>query len=758
MLDVTSARLGGAGERSKPSGWDRTRLGVLVPLGVVVAVAILCIVVAALTSAQRADDVALDRERQLLNRAVVNHGEWSLLRLKSAVQSNASVRAEDINQSASMAQPRLRAWLGALSDHDLVLVVDTSDEIAYSQPGQHLSDAGLIRAATARAHSIVEFMRGRAALLPDGVMRLLGGAPSMRHGGAAETVFLLNIRDRLSLVTAMPLGDAGAAPSPLVLTVRTIDQSVLASISDRLQLANLRMIDHRADPAGDNAYAFTDGRNQPIVRFAWLPQKPGAAILASVVPFIGIALAGFALLAGLVLRYMRNTAATIIAGENRLRYLALHDPLCGLPNRNFFSERLETVIAEVKRGGARVAVFYIDLDHFKDVNDTLGHPIGDEIIRNVTLRLSHIMRGDDLVARLGGDEFAVITAASSDHGALHEIASRMIGTLCAPYSVSGHTIVIGASIGIAVIDQRAGGSADIMRYADMALYRAKNEGRNRACIYDAVMDADLSQRKLVEQDLRETIENDGLKVFYQPIFNASGDKVVGVEALARWPHRTRGLIPPGEFIPIAEHSGLIIELGAQVLRRACLDGMAWPGITVSVNVSPLQFRRLDFVSMVERILAETGFDPKRLELELTETTLLGNVESAEAAMLRLKALGVQLALDDFGTGYSSLLYLRRFPFDKLKIDRSFVLSIEKAADAAAIVHAVVSLGRGLGMKVTAEGVETAEQHLFLRAAGVHYMQGFRFGKPTEPAEIAKRIATPGVYRSIEGDAKAAMAR
>ena len=310
------------------------------------------------------------------------------------------------------------------------------------------------------------------------------------------------------------------------------------------------------------------------------------------------------------MRYMRNTAATIAAGENRLRYLALHDPLCGLPNRNFFGERLDAAIAEVKRGGAPAAVFYIDLDHFKDVNDTLGHPIGDELIRNVTLRLSQSMRGDDLVARLGGDEFAVITAASSDHAELHRIAGRMIETLCAPYSVSGHTIVIGASIGIAVIDQRSAGSADIMRYADMALYRAKNEGRNRACVYDEVMDADLSQRKLVEQDLRETIENDGLKVFYQPIFNASADKVVGVEALARWPHPTRGFISPGEFIPIAEHSGLIIELGASVLRRACLDGLAWPGITVSVNVSPLQFRRLDFVSMVERILAGDRLRPE----------------------------------------------------------------------------------------------------------------------------------------------------
>ena len=221
-------------------------------------------------------------------------------------------------------------------------------------------------------------------------------------------------------------------------------------------------------------------------------------------------------------------------------------------------------------------------------------------------------------------------------------------------------------------------------------------------------------------------------MLYQPIVNKSGETMVGVEALCRWTHPTRGEIPPVEFIAAAEHSGLIIELGAWVLRRACLDGMAWPELTVAVNVSPLQFRRTDFVDVVERTLAETKFDPARLELELTESVLLGNVDTAEAGMLRLKALGVRLALDDFGTGYSSLLYLRRFPFDKLKIDRSFVHSIEKAADAAAIVHAVVSLGRGLGMKVTAEGVETADQQLFLRAAGVHSMQGYRFGKAMSP--------------------------
>jgi EAL domain-containing protein (putative c-di-GMP-specific phosphodiesterase class I) len=269
------------------------------------------------------------------------------------------------------------------------------------------------------------------------------------------------------------------------------------------------------------------------------------------------------------------------------------------------------------------------------------------------------------------------------------------------------------------------------------------------------MDSDLLNRKHVENELRAAIETDQLDVAYQPVVNVSGETVIGVEALCRWRHPDRGEIAPSEFIPIAENSGLIIALGEHVLRRACLDGKAWPDLTIAVNVSPLQFRRADFVDVVERILAETGFDPTRLELEVTESTLLGNVDTAELAMFRLKALGVRLALDDFGTGYSSLLYLRRFPFDKLKIDKSFVHSIEKAADAAAIVHAVVSLGRGLGMKVTAEGVETAEQHLFLRAAGVHAMQGYRFGRPGPATDITTRITTPGAFRI--GDTASALA-
>jgi diguanylate cyclase (GGDEF)-like protein len=511
----------------------------------------------------------------------------------------------------------------------------------------------------------------------------------------------------------------------------------------------LRKLDDEPAPPGDLTYALLGPQGKTIARFAWTPKQPGAEIVSSVIPFIAVALAGFTLLAAFVLRYMRRTAVAIAAGESRLRHLAMHDPLCGLPNRIFFGERLEAVIEEVRAGSSPAAVFYIDLDHFKDVNDTLGHPVGDELIRNVTLRLSHALRGDDLVARLGGDEFAVISSIGDDSAKMMVVAQRLIASICAPYVINQQNIIIGASIGIAVIDRKSGGAADIMRYADMALYRAKNEGRNRACIYDAAMDEDLSKRKLLEADLREAIENDQLRLLYQPIVNKSGETVVGVEALCRWTHPTRGEISPTEFIAVAEHSGLIIDLGGWVLRRACLDGKAWPGLTVSVNVSPLQFRRTDYFDVVQRTLSETAFDPARLEIELTESVLLGNVDTAEAGMLRLKTIGVRLALDDFGTGYSSLLYLRRLPFDKLKIDRSFVLAIEKAADAAAIVHAVVSLGRGLGMKVTAEGVETADQQLFLRAAGVHFMQGYRFGRAVTAAEITERLQSPDAFQPID---------
>jgi diguanylate cyclase len=746
-----------AGER-KASRWDPARMSPVMPIGVIVAVAIVCIVVAVLTSAQRADEVSGNNEQELIRQSLVDHGRRTMRHLESAAATpHATAKIRDA-YDVEWVDRRIGRWLEDYCYGDVEAIVGADDQIKYT----HARVPTDLASADLRTEfaPVLDLLRGRLSAMPSHAIQVIPGQDAAKPG--RSSALIQRFLGRPAIVAAVAVGSqadlaSGNAGAPIAFSVKYITDRLLSKTGNSLNLHDLRLIDDPAQANSDRVTEFADAEGNTIVRLAWKPTRPGAAIVASVVPFIAVALAGFAVLVALIMRHSRRTAAAIAAGERQLRHLALHDPVSGLPNRIYFAERLEQAINDVRAGGMSAAVFYIDLDHFKDVNDTLGHHIGDALILNVTQRLSRIMRGDDLVARLGGDEFAIITTCASDSYSLQAIAGRIISATCAPYLISGHNIIIGASIGIAVIDRHAGDAGDILRYADMALYRAKNEGRNRACIYDAAMDADLSNRKLLEGDLLQAIKNDDLRAAYQPIVNASGDTVVGVEALARWTHPKHGEIPPSRFIPIAEHSGLIVELGEWMLRRACLDGRDWPGLFVAVNVSPLQFRRSDFVELVERILAETDFDANRLELELTESTLLGNLETAELSMLRLKAIGVRFALDDFGTGYSSLLYLRRFPFDKLKIDSSFVRSIEKAPDAAAIVHAVVSLGRGLGMKVTAEGVETAEQHLFLRAAGVHSMQGFRFAKPGTASQLSERLASPDDYRVRSPDEEVALA-
>ncbi len=736
---------------------DQTRLRLVVPIGVIVAVAIMGIIVAVIMSARRADEISSHREGELIQQAITDRAAHVLREVESVAETPSATEAIRRAYDPQWVERRAGYWLETFFDDDMVVVVDASDQVEYERT-RSAAGPGAINFSMELA-TILDLLRGRPGA-PPSVVPVVGTPDALQPGRFAALI--QRFTGRPAIVAAVAVGSdsdlaSGNMGAPIIIAVKFIDDAMLQQIGNRLQLSDLHETANPAPGGKSQVVPLADTQGDVVARLAWTPTTPAGQILWRVLPFIAIALAGLVALLGVIIYQMRRTAEKIIAGETQLRHLALHDPVCGLPNRIYFGERLESMIDEVRRGGPSAAVFFIDLDHFKDVNDTLGHHVGDELILNVTKRLSHVMREDDLVARLGGDEFAIVTTCGSDSYSLQAIAGRILAAVCAPYSISGHNIVIGASIGIAVIDRRAKDAGDILRYADMALYRAKNEGRNRACIYDAAMDADLSQRKLLEGDLLYAIRNDGLSAAYQPIVNASGDKMIGVEALARWTHPTAGVIPPSEFIPIAENSGLIIELGEWMLRRACLDGKEWPGLTVAVNVSPLQFRRPDFVDLAERILKETNFDPSRLELELTESTLLGNLEMAELSMLRLKAIGVRFALDDFGTGYSSLQYLRRFPFDKLKIDSSFVRSIETAPDAASIVHAVVSLGRGLGMKVTAEGVETAEQHLFLRAAGVHSMQGFRFGRPGPAADISTRLEAPDDYRVVNPDQEIALA-
>jgi diguanylate cyclase (GGDEF)-like protein len=721
--------------------WMRARRGAVVPISVLVAAAIIFIVVAALTSAHRADDVALENEKDLFTKALTDFGERVLRQTESIVTAEQAVASIRTEFDKLWINRNIETRLKTAFDHSFVFLFDQDDRLVY-YPGD---DPARFETIGQELRSVVDFVRARRNAASAGLLPLTDTLSDGDARPLRRAAFLHDVLGRPAIVAAVAvvpfdrtLFTADRA-APIVVTVKFVDEYVLAEIADRLKLGNLYRVDSQTPAPSDYVHDFVDDHGQVVTRFAWTPKRPGEEIFLSVVPFIALAFGGFSLLSAFMFRYMRKTAATIAAGEMRMRHLALHDSLSGLPNRIYFGDRLAALIDAVRASGTTAGLFYIDLDYFKDVNDTFGHPAGDELISHVAARLLRIIRNEDLVARLGGDEFAVVTMTDLEKGRLEAIAARLISVLSAPYSIQDKQIFIGASIGVAVIDHTTHGASDAMRHADMALYRAKNEGRNRASIYDAAMDADHEQRQALENDLRRALRMNEFRLAYQPIVDNAGDKIVCVEALARWTHPERGEIPPAEFIPLAEHSGLINELGEWVLRRACLDGNQWPSITVSVNVSPLQFRRTDFVDIVERVLQETGFDPTQLEIEVTESTLLGNLDAAEAAMNRLKAIGVRFALDDFGTGYSSLQYLRRFPFDKLKIDRSFVRSLGDSTDQATVVYALVTLGRGLGMKVTAEGVETREQHTFLSAAGVHSMQGFRFGVPCCATDLGPRL-------------------
>jgi diguanylate cyclase (GGDEF)-like protein len=725
--------------------WTRIRRTAVLPITVLVAVALVCIVVAALTSAHRADQVALENEKELFTRALSDQGQRALRELESVATTVEATLAVKGGFNRPWIRRSIETPLKTAFGHSFLFVFDGEDELGYF-PGD---DPARFKVIAGQLRPVIDFVRGRPMADSARTITLTETFDSNAVKPRRRAALLQDVLGLPAVVAAVAVLPydrtlfTADQTVPIAVTVKFIDEYLLAEIAGHVHLRNLHKVDAYTTSAHDYMLDLVDGRGQAVTSFAWTPIKPGQAIFLSVVPYIVLAFGGFSLLAIFMFRYMRKSAATIAAGEVRMRHLALHDSLSGLPNRIFFGDRLGSLIDTVRVSGRTAALFYIDLDYFKDVNDTFGHPAGDELINHVAARLLRTIRSEDLVARLGGDEFAVVTLTDADVGRAEAIGQRIISLLSEPYDINGKRIFIGASIGVAMLDDTVESAADVMRHADMALYRAKNEGRSRACMYDAEMDADHSQRKILEGDLRQALDAGSLEVAYQPIVDNAGDTVVSVEALARWNHPERGPIPPAEFIPLAEHSGLIIELGEWVLRRACLDGRQWPGVTVSVNVSPLQFRRTDFVDLVERVLAETGFDPAYLEIEVTESTLLGNIDAAEAAMLRLKSLGVRLALDDFGTGYSSLQYLRRFPFDKLKIDRSFVKIMGETADNATVLHAIVSLGRGLGMKVTAEGVETNEQHRFLTAAGVHSMQGYRFGVPIPACEIAARlIAAP----------------
>ncbi len=436
--------------------------------------------------------------------------------------------------------------------------------------------------------------------------------------------------------------------------------------------------------------------------------------------------------------------------EARIAHMAHHDALTGLPNRVLFHERLDEALLRVRRDRDKFAVLYLDLDEFKNVNDTLGHPAGDKLLVAVGDRLRTCLRDCDMVVRFGGDEFAVLQIGLAGPHEAGAFADRIVTLLSEPYDIDGQQVVIGASVGIALAPADGETSDRLLRNADMALYRAKEDGRCTFCFFQPGMDARLRAHHTLELDLRKALGASEFEVYYQPLVTLESGVISGFEALLRWHHPVRGMVAPAKFIPLAEETGLIVPIGEWVLRQACAEAAGWPDdLKVAVNLSPVQFKKGNLPQVVFATLASAGLPAARLELEITESIFLAESKTNLATLRRLRALGVAISMDDFGTGYSGLSYLRAFPFDKIKIDRSFISELGESADCMAIIKAITNLGSNLGIPTLAEGVETKKQLSWLREAGCTEMQGYLFSRPVPASEIAGLLSSQRMSRQAD---------
>jgi len=598
--------------------------------------------------------------------------------------------------------------------------------------------------------------------------------PRAPSGAAARAVTALAAGIALLVAVALPLMHWSAAKARLAGAVETSARLHAAEVAELarsnpefwqfegLRIAAPGQAVARVDAERRRVFA-ADGRlviesitggglRRPVL--AWrepvrgpdgqpIGETEAARSLHGVVVETGLIALGSALIGALAMLGLRLIPLRLLAQAlERAAYLAAHDPLTGLPNRTVFADRLGQALALAQRDGSAVAVFCLDLDRFKEVNDTLGHAAGDKLLREMAARFGACLRASDTLARLGGDEFAVIQTRARQPGDAEALARRLLAAVAAPVMIEDRPARVGLSVGIAVAAMgQAVPPAALLKDADTALYQAKEQGRGTWRFFSPEMNRRLLERRALEADLTVALASGGLRLHYQPQIDLASGRITGAEALLRWDRPGHGPVPPMDFIPIAEESGLIAAIGAWALREACAEAAGWAEeLSVAVNVSPAQFRLPGLVTAVERALAHSGLAPQRLEIEITESVLLSDAEDTLEILDRLRALGVRIAMDDFGTGYSTLGYLRKFPFDKVKIDRSFVHDLGVDPNADAIVRAVVSVSQALGMRTTAEGVENASQAAALKLGGCKEAQGYLISRPLPPGEFAALLA------------------
>ncbi|WP_233503444.1 putative bifunctional diguanylate cyclase/phosphodiesterase [Sphingomonas psychrotolerans] len=628
----------------------------------------------------------------------------------------------------------LGIWFHSYYKHDETYVLDARERPVYAMRNGRRADPRQFSGIAPGAQPLVAQLRAK---LRRGD---LAAASSVEQTPGASTMAM--VRGRPAIVSVKPIlsetGEITQRPGSehLHLSVRYLDGNFLTDLAADYGVEAPRFV---TMPSARAAIPLWSAEHRLIGYIEWQAFRPGHVVKRhmAIVLLTALGLIG-AVLAWLLNRNLR-ARLELETSRAQAQHLAFHDALTGLPNRALFNDRTDHALARTRRG-EEATLLLLDLDRFKHVNDTFGHQAGDELIREFGSRLTALVREVDTIARLGGDEFAILLPQLTDKDAIDGLCQRILSAVHAPFEVLGNQAFVGVSIGVVQAPAEGTDRVDLMRKADIALYKAKAEGRDCYRHFDLSMDATVKLRGTVEEDLRSALATgEGLALHYQPLVGTDG-KMVGVEALLRWVHPEQGLLPPAQVIPIAEETGLIIPLGEWVLRESCAAAKRWPDLFVALNLSPVQFRTTGFAERVLEIIRETGVRPEQLELEVTEGVLIDDDELVRAGLAQLRAAGLRIALDDFGTGYSSLSYLRKFEVDKIKIDRSFVQHLGHTVDSAAIIHAVVTLGHAMGLTVTAEGVETGDQQRFLKLAGCNQMQGYLFSRPVPAGQITALVA------------------
>ena len=700
-----------------------------------------------------ANQTATEIERTLLENALNQSIARALNEQKSvAWWDDPIVKITDKVLDMEFTDANFGVFLTETYAHDEVYILNAKDQPIYAYADSKSLDPSAFNKRSAELDALIAEIRrddtSRLQARPDmmaeskGRYRVLTGVQVASWSG-----HIISVDGRPAVVAGMTIVPnvdktlLKGTPN-LLLSITFIDEAFINDVGHSLLLPDLSLTPKAAAGDGIVSEPFVGDDHILVGYLNWSTRRPGQVLLTIILPLVAFAILGTGVLTAVMFRRLRRTSEELAKREAQARYEAKHDPLSGLPNRAQMVEKIETFLRNhgSKNAHRQAIAAYIDIDRFKDINDTLGHEAGDNLIKAVAARLQTRLRPSDFLSRFGGDEFAILCSpAGKDAGA--SLAARIAAAFSTPFNIQQQTIRVTASVGIASAPENGTTADELMRHADIALYEAKSQGRDRAITFCLEMAEKVEHRRSIEIDLRNALEEEKLRVHYQPTISCATGDIVGVEALLRWNHPVHGEMSPSDFIPIAENSGLLPALGEWVLDRAMRDSKRWPHLEVGVNLSPVQFRHVDLAATLRNLVAKHDVDPSRFVLEITEGVLLDATEHTHAILDAFRLMGFKTALDDFGTRYSSLSYLCNFSFDKIKIDRSFVGRLSGLDSSKTIVHSVVTLGRALGMDIVAEGIETEAEAEMMTRLGCTELQGFYFSKAVDADALAELLRT-----------------